>query len=237
MKKMFFTTVLLVCFGISLLGQNNELMQLQNKVTLLENSNQKLSNQIKANQKSVADLTIQLNELNANIAALKDDLAASKQVLAESNDRILQMEKKTDDKFTSLGKSVSNSTLFWIIAFLVVACITLLLNWQLKSRISKEKKEITGNIKTGNEQLRDEFGGLLTKKADDIKYMVTGEIKEVKEKFTSFGKAHEDLRDEFRAKLKLATDAFDEQKNKLEQQIKNLIEEGKKPKTQPKTEA
>lgn len=237
MKKMFFTAVLLACFGFSLFAQSNELIQLQNKVTLLENSNMKLFNQIRANQKVITDLTNQLNTANENLALLQNDLVAQQKSLSGSNDRISLMEKKTDDQFTTLGKSVSKSTMFWILAVLAVACITLFLNWQLKSRISKEKKEIMGNIKSGNEQMREEFGGLLTKNTDDIKYMVTGEFKEVKEKFATMGKANEDLRSELKTNLKLATDAFDEQKNKLEMQIKNLIEEGKKVKAQPKAEA
>ncbi|HLN53315.1 MAG TPA: hypothetical protein VK212_06365 [Lentimicrobium sp.] len=227
MKKMFFTAVLLACFGFSLYAQSNELIQLQNKVTQLENSNLKLSNQLRSSQKAITDLTNQLTVANEKVVLLETKLTAEENALAQSNDRIMQIEKKSDDQFTTLGKSVSNSTLFWIIAFIVVACVTLLLNWQLKSKISKEKKEITENIKTGNEQMREEFGGLLTKNVDEIKHMVTGEIKEIKDKFTTFGKANDDLRTELKTNLKLATDAFDEQKNKLEAQIKKIIEEGK----------
>ena len=225
---MFFTVILLSCFGFSLFAQSNELIQLQTKVTQLENTNLKLSNQLRASQKAIADLTNQLTVANENVTKLQGDLAALQTSSAESSDRIMKIEKKSDDQFSSLGKSVSKSTLFWVIAFIVVACVTLLLNWQLKSKVNKEKKEITDNIKTGNEHLREEFAGTLTKNTDEIKTMVSGEVKVIGEKLSMLTKSDEDLRSELKTNLKLATEAFDEQKNRLEAQIKNLMEESKK---------
>jgi len=203
-------------------------MQLQTKVTQLENTNAKLSNQLRASQKTIADLTNQLNAANENVIKLQTDLTALQASATESADRLAKIEKKSDDQFTSLGKSVSKSTLFWVIAFIVVACVTLLLNWQLKSKIKKEKKDITDNIKIGNEQMKGEFAGTLSKNSQELKDLMSGEVKSIGEKISSLTKSGDDLRTELKTNLKLATEAFDEQKMKLEAQIKNLMEETKK---------
>lgn len=243
MRKMIFSLALLAAFAFALPAQNNEIVQLTNKVVQLENSNAKLNNQIRANQKAITDLTNQLTASNEALLLVQADLKKTQESLelysGTFDNRITQTELTSTQKIDYLGKSISNTTLYWIIALLVVAFVTLFLYWQLKTRITKEKMSITETVKTGNEQMKADISGVITKNVDDLKFMFTGDVKKTNESLTErFSKANEDLRNEFKINLKLATEAFEEQKNKFESQLKVLQAENQKSaKSQPKADA
>jgi peptidoglycan hydrolase CwlO-like protein len=243
MRKIILSLALLAAFAFTLPAQNNEIVQLTDKVVQLENSNAKLTSQIKANQKAISELTNQLNASNEALLKIQADIAKTRETLevysGNFDTRITQTEMASTQKMEYLGKSISNTTLYWIIAFLVVAFVTLFLYWQLKVRITKEKISITETVKTGNEQMKEDISGVITKNVDDLKFMFNSDVKKYNESLTEkFSISNEDLRNEFKTNLKLATEAFEEQKNKFEAQLKALQAENQKnAKSQPKADA
>jgi len=233
MKQMILTVVLIAAFAFSLSAQNNEIVLLQNKVASLESTNIKLNNQLRANQKTIADLTNQLKTAQENMTALEADMAKMQASLQEFtgtfDTRIKQTEQTTSENFAHLGKSLSNNTLYWIIAFLAVAVISFLLYRQLRGRLSQEKATIFESIKNSGEQLKTDMSNFVARNNEDIKSIFSGDLKSTTDGLSnSIVKSTEELRSEFRSKLKLATDAFDEQKVKLENQIKALTDKSKK---------
>ncbi len=231
---MIFTIVLIAAVAFSLSAQNNEIVLLQNKVASLESSNVKLNNQLRTNQRTIANLTNQLKIAQENMAALQTDMANTQASLQEFtgtiNNRIKQTEQASSESFATLGKSLTNNTLYWIIAFLAVAVISFLLFRQLQGRLSKEKATIYDSIKSNGEQLKTDLSNFVAINIEDIKSIFSSDLKKSTEGLSnSIAKSSEDLRIELRSKLKLATDAFDEQKVNLENQLKLLTEKTKKP--------
>lgn len=236
MKKMIFTVMLIAAFAFSLSAQTNEIVLLQNKVASLESSNVKLNNQLRANQRTITDLTNQLKTAQESLAALETDLGATQASLTEItsnfNNKIKQTEQTSSENFASLGKSLTNNTLYWIIAFLAVAVISFLLYRQLRGRLSREKATIYDSIKSNGEQLKTDMSNVIASNIEDFKSFFSADMKRTTDGLSnSILKSSEELRNELRAKLKLATDAFDEQKVKLENQIKALTDKAKKPDT------
>lgn len=234
MKKMILTVVLITTIAFSLPAQNNDIILLQNKVATLENSNVKLNNQLRANQKTIADLTNQLKVAQDNMNAMQAELSKTQASLQEFTgtfeSRIKQTEQTSAENFAHLGKSLSNNTLYWIIAFLIVAVVSFMLFRQLRGRLSREKATIYDSIKSNGEQLKTDMSNLISSNTEDIKSFLSADLKRTTDGLSnSIVKSSEELRNELRAKLKLATDAFDEQKVKLENQIKALTDKAKKP--------
>ncbi|MGE5382946.1 MAG: hypothetical protein ACM3PX_05930 [Omnitrophica WOR_2 bacterium] len=233
MKRAIFTVVLFTASIFILPAQTNEMVSLQNKVVQLETSNARLTNQVRANQKAITDLTKTLNETRENLKQLQttvDKTQASIQEVSGSFDsRIAKTEKSSAEQFSSLGKSLTNNTLYWIIAFIIVAVAVFYVYRKLRGRLSNEKASLIETFKTGNEQTRSELSSLITKHSDDLKFMVSGDIKSNNELMTArFNKGHEELRNDIKGNLKQVMDDFDKQKVDLEARIENIKEEMKK---------
>lgn len=221
MKKMFITLLLSGVISIAL-AQNTDPAALQARVAALESTNAKLSAQLRAEQKAVADLTLQLNSATSNIMLLRESVGNTKSTLEEVTGtfekRISDNEKSLDTEVNQLVKSIMNNTIYWVIAFLVVGFVTFYLYRKTRGRLSREKAAIYEEIKTGNDNLKLEVAGWITKNADDLKFMFTGEMKDYADKNR---KSIEALQAEIAAKLE-----------KLETEIKSAKA---KPKKSPNT--
>lgn len=217
MKKMFITLLLSGVFSIAL-AQNTDPAALQARVAALESTNAKLSAQLRAEQKAVADLTLQLNSATSNIMLLRESVGNTKSTLEEVTGtfekRISDNEKSLDTEVNQLVKSIMNNTIYWVIAFLVVGFVTFYLYRKTRGRLSREKAAIYEEIKTGNDNLKLEVAGWITKNADDLKFMFTGEMKDYADKNR---KSLEALQSEIAAKLE-----------KLETEIKSAKAKPKK---------
>lgn len=201
-----------------LFAQNNDLLQLQNKVTSLENANAKLSGQVHSSQKSITDLTNQLKTANETIVGLQAALAASNtrldEVTGAIDQRIMKTEQDSSEKIDHLGKSLSMNTIYWVIAFLIVGFISYFLYRKLRGRLSKEKAAIYNEIKSANEQLKMDFSALITRNTDDIKYMYTGELKDLG---NNNKKSLDNLKSEIETKITVVTETMEARINALKQ--------------------
>jgi|GEM_PF-1768090 len=243
MKKSLFIVLLLAAFGFSLPAQNNEMVQLQNRVVQLENANTKLTIQLRNNQKNINDLTKQVNVSGENIKQLQADLTQAKADLQKvTNDfgtRIQQTELTSSQRMDNLGKSISHSTLYWIIAFIIIAGLSYLLFGQLKGKLAKVKNAISENIKSVADQLKQELTGSMNKNNDDLKQMLTNDLNQSNDNLRSdlthnFQKTNEGLREELTISIKKVTDTFNDQKEKLETELKVLQQEVQKAKASAK---
>ncbi|HLO91217.1 MAG TPA: hypothetical protein VK172_08640 [Lentimicrobium sp.] len=217
MKKAIFTIVL-GFIAFSLFAQNNDMLQIQNKLTSLEASNARLTTQLNTNQKAIAELTNQLKVTNENVIQLQAALAASQAKLEEvtgtMDQKISKSEQASAEQIDHLGKSLSMNTIYWIIAFLVVGFISYFLYRKLRGRLSKEKADIYNEIKATNEQLKFDLSSLVTKNADDIKFMYSSEMKDLSDKNN---KALDELNHQIEGKIKGVTEKMEAQISALKQ--------------------
>lgn len=232
MKRILFIVVLITAYAFTLPAQN-EITIVQNKVTQLEASNAKLLNQVRANQKAITDLTNQLNATNETLRLVQADIsktqASLQEVSANYDSRIAKTEQSTEEHYIQFGKSLTNNTIFWVIAFLFAVVAVFYVYRLLRSRLSREKAVLIENMKNANEQLKVDLAALITKNADDLRFMFDGDLKSNNQQITArLNKSNEEFRNEVKTNLKLATDAFEEQKLKLENQLKAVEEELKR---------
>lgn len=185
MKKMCITLLLLGTLSFAF-AQNNDPAALQARVAALETANAKLSAQLRAEQKAVADLKLQLNGAVSNIMLLQESTGNTMKTLEEVtgtfDKRLSENEKSLDTEVNQLVKSIMNNTIYWVIAFLVVGFVTFYLYRKMRGRLSREKAAIYEQMKTGNDNLKLEVAGWITKNADDLKFMLSGELKDYADK-------------------------------------------------------
>lgn len=89
------------------------------------------------------------HEINTNSASIQN-------TGKELGTKIENTKKSTNQSITNLSKTVSQNTLYWIIAILVVALSTLLLFVLLRQQIFKQKTDLDSNLKDTRKVLEEE---------------------------------------------------------------------------------
>ncbi len=112
--------------------QQNAIIGLTNKSVILENTNDSLTNLIKANQ--------------SNITIIADDLET----------QIQETGEKTDTQIAQLDSSVEKNRLYWIIATLITFLLGGLVYWLLGKRIKSSKTDVETQIKNTKAALEEE---------------------------------------------------------------------------------
>jgi hypothetical protein len=112
--------------------QQNAIIGLTNKSVILENTNDSLTNLIKANQ--------------SNITIIADDLGT----------QIQETGEKTDTQIAQLDSSVEKNRLYWIIATLITFLLGGLVYWLLGKRIKSSKTDVESQIKSTKAALEEE---------------------------------------------------------------------------------
>jgi type VII secretion protein EssA len=99
------------------------------------------------NQEQIIDKLKQaINSNSANIKKTADELGV----------KIEDTHKFTNQSVTNLNKSISQNTLYWIIAILVVALLVLLVFIFLQKQILKQKTDLDGDIQNTRKALEEE---------------------------------------------------------------------------------
>ena len=123
---------------------------LENSQFTLKKENKKLNDSFetyKQNTKTEIDSLQQVVNTNSdNIKKTADELG----VKIEDNHKI------TNQSITDLNKTVSQNTLYWIIAILVVALLVLLVFVLLKKQIFKQKTDLDSNLQDTRKVLEEE---------------------------------------------------------------------------------
>ena len=143
---------------------NSKILQehksLKNSQFALKNDNKKLNSSFetyKQNTETEIDSLQQvINANTANIKKTADELGV----------KIEDTHKFTNQSITDLNKTVSQNTLYWIIAILVVALLVLLVFVLLRKQIFKQKTDLDSNLQETRKVLEEEGIKLDTKLAE-----------------------------------------------------------------------
>ena len=162
MRKILLTITAIGFLGFASFAQakNDTIQLLQNSIEKLEASNKNLTNQINAANVSIQKIEKKLSATADSLNILKNNLANTNSNLQTIADNLGVKIQETSDKasadLSTLSKTVSKNTLYWIIAVLFIALLSVLLFSWLKTQLSKEKTGLSDQIKKTSETLRDE---------------------------------------------------------------------------------
>ena len=154
--------VLLFIAEVSLAQSNNDaaITQLQQDIKDLKTANSSLktdfSNKLSDAKDSIKNLRAEIENSKANIETLSKDLGVK-----------IQDNKTTAEKqIQGVQETVSKNTLYWIIAVLSIALLSVLLFVLLRKQVTKNKIDITANIQLTKKALEEEGIKLDSKLAD-----------------------------------------------------------------------
>jgi len=158
MRKIFLT---IAAFGLLSAGafaqvKNDTILQMQTSIERLEATNAKLTAQINTANLNIQKLEKELSATADSLNFLKENLAKTNNNLQTIADNLGVQIQQTSEKTSALSKTVSKNTLYWIIAVLLIALLSVLLFVWLKKRLSKEKTGLTDQIKKTSDSLREE---------------------------------------------------------------------------------
>jgi len=166
-----FATSLLLLFTVQVaLAQtqtNPDIKELQDRLQKVETTNSNLKTELK-NQKS--DFSTKLDAAKDSIKVLRTELEQNKSNIATiSNDlgvKISATETNANKKIDTLDNTVTKNTLYWIIAVLGIALLSVLLFGLLRKQLSKEKIDTAASIQQTKKVLEEEGVKLDSKLAD-----------------------------------------------------------------------
>jgi hypothetical protein len=112
-----------------------EILKLNNEIKFLEKSNSYLQ-QINATQKKQIDsIILQLSTAQSNIQEIADSLHITIKSISSNN-------KQTQSQIQDINQTITNRTLYWIIAILTVALLSLVVFLVLRNKLSSNAKNI-----------------------------------------------------------------------------------------------
>jgi predicted RNase H-like nuclease (RuvC/YqgF family) len=236
MKRTIMLSIAVFALGFAVSAQNADVTSLNNKIGQLEGVNAKLNTQIKANQKAISDLTLQLEQSSITITALQADLTKTNTLVQQMNtaleSKLQQTETASTTRINDLDKTISNTSLYWLIALVIVAAAAFFLFYRINSRVSKEYLSLSSFMRINADNLKKELGDLIIKKNDELKSTLTSEFtsndENLKSDFTDrIEKKTDVIRDEFLTNLKSTASTLTEHEMKLEADLAELKKETK----------
>jgi len=136
-----------------LLNLKKEVSGLQKEVVAIKELNKKLTSSLESFKillKNQDDSIVNLRSLLINNnEEIKSSIATLKGNLDDNS-------KQSNIKITELDDSISKRTLYWIIAFLLVALFSSVIYYLLKKRISSESTEVAEKIASTKKVLEEE---------------------------------------------------------------------------------
>lgn len=173
MRKTIFNiaTGLLLLFTVqvSLAQPSNDavITQLQQDIKDLKTANGSLKTDLR-NQKT--DFSNKLAAANDSIDMVKSKLQSVEEIIhnnkAELSNQITTTQTNASADKQQLNDKIKDNTLYWIIAVLAIALLSVLLFGLLRKQLSKEKTDITANIQQTKKALEEEGVKLDSKLAD-----------------------------------------------------------------------
>jgi hypothetical protein len=120
-----------------------------------------LSTQISAANSNIKKLEGRLLSTVDSVDVLKKELVLTNNNLqAMANKFDMQIQKlsyKSNSDFSALSKRVSNNTLYWILAIILIALFSTILFGWLRSRLTLVKTELSDQIKNSSQAIREEI--------------------------------------------------------------------------------
>jgi hypothetical protein len=151
MKKTIILLSLLIPFGIlAQTPQDSLVIQLRQNIMQLkiELKNQKsdLSKQLSASNDSLRILRLEIERAKTDIQTIGNDLGI----------KISANKTDAENQIKGVQEKVSKNTLYWIIAVLAIALLSVILFAILRRKLSKEKTDIADNIRKTQKALEEE---------------------------------------------------------------------------------
>lgn len=141
-------------------AKNDTLRQLRTSIEKLECENSKLSEQLNAASSNIQKHERKLSATADSLSILRNNLENTNNNLKTIADnlgvKIQQTSEKASADLSRLNEKVGKNTLYWIIAVLFIALLSVLLFGWLKKQLSKEKTGLSDQIIKTSETLRDE---------------------------------------------------------------------------------
>lgn len=162
MRKILLTITAIGIFSITSFAQtkNDTIQKLQTSIEKLETDNIKLSGQLNTANSNIQKIVKILSATSDSLNILKYNLANTNTNLQAIADnlgvKIQQTSDKANSDLSTLSKTVSKNTLYWIIAVLFITLLSVLLFGSLKKQLSKEKTGLSDQIKKTSDSLREE---------------------------------------------------------------------------------
>jgi hypothetical protein len=163
MRKTILIIGVIVIFSTVSAAQtkNDTIQQLQLRILNLETLNSRLSTKVNAANSNIKKLEGRLSSTVDSVDVLKNELALTNnnlQAMANKFElQIRQLSDKSNSDISALSKRVSNNTLYWILAILAIVLFpTILFGW-LRSRLTLVKTELSDQIKSSSEAIREEI--------------------------------------------------------------------------------
>ncbi|NBV09631.1 MAG: hypothetical protein EBS09_11085 [Flavobacteriia bacterium] len=144
-----------------------EIKDLQDRLQKVETANSSMKTDLK-NQKT--DFSNKLAANKDSIETLKSKLQEVEQIIHNNKTELANQITTTQTNASAdkqqLDNKIKDNTLYWIIAVLAIALLSVLLFGLLRKQLSKEKTDITANIQQTKKALEEEGVKLDSKLAD-----------------------------------------------------------------------
>ena len=141
--------------------KNDTIQELQRQIVNLENLNSRLSTKVNAANSNIKKLEGRLSSTVDSVNGLKNELAFTNNNLKALANKlelqIQQLSDKSNSDFSALSKRVSNNTIYWILAILMMALFSVILFSWLRARLRLLKTELSDQIKNTSESIREDI--------------------------------------------------------------------------------
>ena len=138
--KQYLAAVVLLFFCLQVsLAQNEDLTSIRENQQKIENSNAKLNAELKL-------LKSELISTKNIIESMKIQIEANAQLFQtaceEFDAKVLVIESNSNTKISTLDKALSSGRIFWILAIIITALISIILFFWLLKKLMTEKLEL-----------------------------------------------------------------------------------------------
>jgi hypothetical protein len=161
-KPVLIIGVILVFSTVSVAQTKNDtIKQLQNQIVNLEQLNLKLSNQLNVTNSNIKKVEGKLSSTADSIEVLKKELVLTNtnlQAIADNfESQLRQFSDKTNSEFAVLSERIANNTQYWILVIVLIVLISTILIFWSRSRLTILKTELTNQIKSSSDGIREEI--------------------------------------------------------------------------------
>ena len=142
-------------------SKNDTIKQLQRQIENLGNLNSKLSKQVNSANSNIKKIEGRLLSTSDSVDVLKEELVLTNKNLQSMATKlefqIQQLNEKSNSDYSALSKRVSNNNLYWILAIVSIALFGIILFGWLRSRLTMVKTDLSDQIKSSSEAIREEI--------------------------------------------------------------------------------
>lgn len=159
MRALLFIILSICSFKNSFCQTNSDanIAQLRREINGLKSTNNSLKSELKILQN---DFSNRYAVVNDSMGKLKTQLQTNEQLIQNINQqlgiKISATENNANKKIQTLDDTIGKNTLYWIIAVLAIALLSILLFWLLRKQLTKNNSDLSANIQQTKKALEEE---------------------------------------------------------------------------------